>query len=103
MSIGGGPEPDAFSLDRVGRGRLFGGRGGIVLERRDGASWVAVQRFADRAAASRALDLAVAEGGSPTDYRLTTPENAGAERLLWIGVLTLAPLVLISLWLIILR
>jgi hypothetical protein len=101
MSIG--PDPDAFSLDRLGRGRLFGGRGGIMLERRDGDSWIVLERYADRAAASRALDLMITEGGAPTDYRLTIPENSRARRLLWVAVLILTPLVLISFWLLILR
>ena len=101
MSIG--PDPDAFSLDRLGRGRLFGGRSGIMLERRDRDSWIVLERYADRAAASRALDLMIAEGGEPTDYRLTTPENSRARRVLWVAVLILTPFVIISFWLLILR
>ena len=101
MSIG--PDPDAFSLDRLGRGRLFGGPGGIMLERRDGDSWIVLERYADRAAASRALDLMITEGGAPTDYRLMTPENSRARRVLWVAVLILTPLVIISFWLLILR
>jgi hypothetical protein len=96
MSIGGGPDPDAFTLDRVGRSS--GGRRGTSLERRDGEAWVAVARYPDRATASRAMDQAIAEGGAPADYRLTTSENRGVRQLLLIGCIVLAVIVAISLW-----
>jgi hypothetical protein len=99
MSMGGGgPEgPDAFSLDRVGRGARGRG-GGTTLERRRGDEWVAVQRYADPAAASQALDEAVADGGSATEYRLVTDDHRGVRRAVLYGGLALVVVVLVSLW-----
>jgi hypothetical protein len=97
MSMGnGGPEgPDAFSLDRVGRGA----RGGsTTLERRRGDEWVVVQRYVDPAAAAQALDQAVAEGGSATEYRLVTDDHRGVQRAVLFGGLALVVVVLVSLW-----
>jgi hypothetical protein len=96
MSLGGGPDPDAFTLDRVGRST--GGRRGATLERRDGDAWTVVGRYPDRATASRAMDQAIADGGAPRDDRLTTPENTGMQRLLLIGAAILAVIVAVSLW-----
>ena len=94
MSIG--PDPDSFSLDRVGRARPDGGA--TVLERRDGNGWSTVERYPDRVAASRALDDIVAGGASPTDYRLRTEERQGVQRFLLIGSVVLAIILLVSLW-----
>jgi hypothetical protein len=96
MSLGGGPDPDAFTLDEIGRSH--GGRHGTTLERRAGEAWIVVARYADLTSAAHALDEAIAEGGSPTDYRLVTPENAGTQRLLLIGAILLAVVVAVSLW-----
>jgi hypothetical protein len=96
MSLGGGPDPDAFTLDRVGRST--GGRRGATLERRDGDAWTVAGRYPDRATASRAMDQTIADGGAPTDYRLGTPENRGTRRLLLIGSIVLAVIVAVSLW-----
>ena len=96
MSIGGGPDPDSFSLDRLGRTRPGGGA--TVLERRDGDGWSTVGRYPDRVAAARALDDIVADGASPTDYRLVTEERRGVQRFLLIGAVVLAIILLVSLW-----
>ena len=96
MSLGGGPDPDAFTLDEIGRSH--GGRHGTTLERRAGEAWVVVARYADLTSAAHALDEAIAEGGSPTDYRLVTPENTGTRRLILIGAIVLAVIVAVSLW-----
>jgi hypothetical protein len=98
MAYGGGPDPDAFTLDRIGRGRLGRGRGGTTLERRSAETWVAVQRYPDRSTAAHALDEAIAEGGSPTDFRLVTQDNAGVRRLLLIGSIVVGVLVAYSIW-----
>jgi hypothetical protein len=97
MSYGGDPGPDSFSLDRVGRARPGNGVG-TVLERRDGDGWNTVDRYPDRVAASRALDVIVAGGGSPTDHRLVTEERRGVQRFLLIGAAVLAIILLVSLW-----
>ena len=98
MSDGGGPDPDSFSLDRLGRARPGGGA--TVLERRDGDGdgWRTVGRYPDWVAASRALDDIVAGGGSPADYRLVTEERRGVQRFLLIGSVVLAIILLVSLW-----
>jgi hypothetical protein len=96
MSLGGGPDPDAFTLDEIGR--PHGGRPGTTLERRNGETWTVVGRYPDRATASRAMDQAIADGGPPADYRLGTPENRGTQRLLVIGAIVLAVIVAVSLW-----
>jgi hypothetical protein len=103
MSMGsGGPEgPDAFSLDRVGRGARGGRGGGTTLERRRGDEWVVVQRYGDAVAAAQALDEAVAGGGPATKYRLVTDDHRGVQRAVLFGGLALAVVVLVSLWLII--
>lgn len=98
MSSGAGPDPDLFSLDRVGRGRPFGRRAGTALERREGSAWVTVARYPDRLAASNALDTAIAEGGAPGDYRLITSENTGFQRSILIASSIMAVLVAYSLW-----
>ena len=96
MSLGGGPDPDAFTLDEVGRPHR--GRHGTTLERRAGGAWIVVARYADLTNASNALDEAIAEGGSPSDYRLVTPENTGTRRLLLIGAIVMAVIVAVSIW-----
>jgi hypothetical protein len=96
MSVGGGPDPDAFTLDEIGR--PHGGRRGTTLERRAGEAWVVVARYADLTSASHALDEAIAVGGSPSDYRLVTPEKMGTRRLVLIGSIALAVIVAVSLW-----
>ena len=96
MSLGGGPDPDAFTLDEIGR--PHGGRHGTTVERRTGGAWVVVGRYPDRATASRAMDQAIAGGSAPADYRLVTPENTGTRRLLLIGSILLAVIIAVSLW-----
>jgi hypothetical protein len=101
MSMGGGtPDPDAFTLDRIGRGTLGRG-GGTTLQRRQGDEWVVVGRYPDRVAASRALDDAIAGGGSPADHRLVTEDRRGVDRLVLVGTVLLAVIVAVSLWLLI--
>ena len=101
MSMGGGtPDPDAFTLDRIGRGARGRG-GGTTLQRRQGDEWVVVRRYPDRVAASRALDDAIAEVASPADHRLVTEGRRGVDRLLLIGAVLLAAIVAVSLWLLI--
>jgi hypothetical protein len=96
MSLGGGPDPDAFTLDEIGR--PHGGRHATTLERRAGEAWVVVGRYPDRATASRAMDQAIADGGAPADYRLGTPEHRGTRWLLLVGSILLAVIVAVSLW-----
>ncbi len=96
MSLGGGPDPDAFTLDEIGRSH--GGRHGTTLERRAGDAWTVVGRYPDRATASRAMDQAIADGGAAADYQLGTPEQRGTRRLLLIGSIVLAVIVAVSLW-----
>jgi hypothetical protein len=97
MSLGGTPDPDAFTLDQVGRGTR--GRGpATTLERREGAGWVTVGRYPDRVAGSQALDAAIADGGSLNDYRLVSEDRRGVQRWLLIGVVVLALVVAVSLW-----
>jgi hypothetical protein len=97
MSVGGTPDPDAFTLDQVGRGMR--GRGpATTLERRQGEAWVTVGRYPDRVAASQALDAAIADGGSLNDYRLVSEDRRGVQRWLVIGVVVLAVVVVLSLW-----
>jgi len=97
MSFGADPDPDAYTLDRVGRGGLRG-RDATTLERRQGETWVVVARYPDATSAAHALDAAIAEGGSPTDLRLVTRGHPGVHRLLLIGAAVLAVIVAVSLW-----
>ena len=89
--------PDAFTLDRVGRGLRERGPE-TALERRQGDRWVELGRYPDRVAATHALDEAIAEGGSPGDFRLVTQDRRGTQRLLLAGVVLLAVVVAFSLW-----
>ena len=98
MSSGAGPDPDFFSLDRVGRGRPFGRRNSTALERREGSAWVTVAWYPDRLAASNALDIAIADGGAPGDYRLIGSGNAGFQRSILIAVSIMTVLVAYSMW-----
>ena len=75
---------------------ILGGAGLLV----DGGMAWANRRQAQAAAdlAVLAAAKAIAEGGSPTDYRLVTPENTGTRRLLLIGSILLSVIVAVSLW-----
>ena len=97
MSLGGAPDPDAFTLDRVGRG-AGGGRQATTLERREGSVWREVARYPDRATAAQALDELIARGGSPTDHRLVSPDRTGVQGLLLIGAAILVVTFGVSLW-----
>jgi len=97
MSLGSGtPDPDAFTLDAVGRGARGGGS--TSLQRREGDAWVTIGRYADRAEAARALDRAIADGGAPADHRLVTDERRWLTRSMTILPIVLAVIVVYSLW-----
>jgi hypothetical protein len=78
---GGGPDPDSFTMMRVGRGRFFGSDTVSILTRHDGDTWVEIGRFGDEVSAGVALDEAVASGAHPDTLRIVTVPTGFQRKL----------------------
>lgn len=83
---GGGPQPDAFTLSDIGRGRRVGfRRRSIALERLEGAGWIEIERFLDEGQARLALDAAAGQG-IPADHLRLRVVPRPADRLIPIAL-----------------
>jgi hypothetical protein len=98
-----GLRPDVSALTGMGRGRMPWKRRSVSLDRHTPEGWVEIARYGDQATASAALDEAIAETGTPSEFRLRGSTAGRLPARIGLIVLAAAVLATVILWIAILR
>jgi len=96
---GAAHDPGGF-VAGLGRGWPGRSRGVAILERHDGDGWREVGRFRSVREADRALDEAVADGGSPDSLRVSETYAASSRLLLIAGAVAVGAAIAIVVYII---
>jgi hypothetical protein len=99
----GGLRPDVSALNNLGRGRFRPERKTVSLDRQTSEGWVEIARYSNPAAASAALDEAIAQTGHPAEFRLRGSTAGRLSARIGLIVLGVAALALALFWIAILR
>ena len=87
----------------IGSGRFRPRHKTVALDHQTSEGWVEIARYGDPAAASAALDEAIAENGHPAEFRLRGSTAGRLSARIGLVVLGVAALALAFIWIAILR
>lgn len=87
----------------IGSSRFHPRRKTVSLDRQTSEGWVEIARYGDPAAASAALDEAIAQTGHPAEFRLRGSTAGRLSARIGLIVLGVAALAMALIWIAILR